>query len=103
MKQIKHAGYDWMDMRHIFVTRKHIDYLLGIVWMVRMICRFMDHGEYKGEAFCLYSQTNIFDSYEKHHSTVKDACEPADLAKENIDPVQSYLALHFLCTIQNFP
>jgi len=149
---------------------------MGIIWMVRMICQFMDHGEYKGEAyiyshkevldlirdmadklllkketrfiddrlhlvevhdgeseniigheimffdiqstkakqygfridigngrkltccgdepltsnvehyakgsdwmlheaFCLYSQADIFDPYEKHHSTVKDACE----------------------------
>ena len=26
------------------------------------------------EAFCLYAQRNVFDPYEKHHSTVKDAC-----------------------------
>ena len=31
------------------------------------------------EAFCLYSDRDIFKPYEKHHSTVKDACE---LAKE---------------------
>lgn len=30
------------------------------------------------EAFCLYSQRDIFDPYEKHHSTVKDACELAE-------------------------
>ncbi len=30
------------------------------------------------EAFCLYSQADIFDPYEKHHSTVKDACELAE-------------------------
>lgn len=29
------------------------------------------------EAFCLYSQRDIFKPYEKHHSTVKDACELA--------------------------
>ena len=176
LHQIRAAGYDWMQIRHIFVTHKHIDHLLGVLWMVRMICQFMDHGEYKGEAFiyshreiidlirdladklllkketafigprlhlvevtdgenreiighpvtffdiwstkarqfgfsmeygggkkltccgdeplvpeveayargsewllheafCLYSQTDIFDPYEKHHSTVKDACE----------------------------
>ncbi|MBP7186855.1 MAG: MBL fold metallo-hydrolase [Ruminococcus sp.] len=179
LTQIKHAGYNRMDMRHIFVTHKHVDHLLGIVWMIRMICQFMDHGEYKGEAFiyshkevlgllkdmaekllqkkesdfigkrlhlvevndgetldiighkvtffdiqstkakqfgfqmeltdgkmltccgdepltknvehyaqnaewllheafCLYSQADIFDPYEKHHSTVKDACELAE-------------------------
>ena len=27
------------------------------------------------EAFCLSSQAEIFHPYEKHHSTVKDACE----------------------------
>lgn len=179
LTQLKHAGFDWMDMRHIFVTHKHVDHLLGIVWMIRMICQFMDHGEYMGEAFiyshkevlgllkdmaekllqkkesgfigkrlhlvevrdgetldiighkvtffdiqstkakqfgfrmeitdgkmltccgdepltanvehyaenaewllheafCLYSQADIFDPYEKHHSTVKDACELAE-------------------------
>ncbi len=29
------------------------------------------------EAFCLVSQAEIFHPYEKHHSTVKDACEIA--------------------------
>ncbi len=179
LHQIKKAGYEWMNIRHIFVTHKHIDHFLGIMWMVRMICQFMNHGEYKGEAyiyshkeildlirdlagklllqketrfiddrlhlvevhdgeilnvighqvtyfdiqstkakqygfsmdlgngkkltccgdepyddceekyarssewllheaFCLYSERNIFDPYEKHHSTVKDACELAE-------------------------
>lgn len=37
------------------------------------------------EAFCLYSQADIFDPYEKHHSTVKDACELAEkLGVENL-------------------
>ena len=30
------------------------------------------------EAFCLYSERDIFKPYEKHHSTVKDACELAE-------------------------
>lgn len=29
------------------------------------------------EAFCLYAEADIFKPYEKHHSTVKDACELA--------------------------
>ena len=179
LSQIKQAGYNWMDIRHIFVTHKHIDHLLGIIWMVRMICQYMNQGEYEGdayiyshievlnlirdmaekllrkkdaalidvrlhffevsdgetydiighkvtffdiqstkakqygfcmefedgkiltccgdeplaaglenyargcswmlhEAFCLYSQADIFNPYEKHHSTVRDACELAE-------------------------
>lgn len=30
------------------------------------------------EAFCLYSQRDVFKPYEKHHSTAKDACELAE-------------------------
>ncbi|WMJ79390.1 MBL fold metallo-hydrolase [Clostridium sp. MB40-C1] len=30
------------------------------------------------EAFCLYSEKDIFHPYEKHHATVKDACESAE-------------------------
>ena len=30
------------------------------------------------EAFCLYSDRDIWNPYEKHHSTVKDACELAE-------------------------
>jgi len=33
------------------------------------------------EAFCLYSQREIFHPYEKHHSTVKEACETAEKLK----------------------
>ena len=29
------------------------------------------------EAFCLYGERERFQPYEKHHSTVKDACELA--------------------------
>lgn len=179
LRQLKYAGVDWRDVRHIFVTHKHIDHLLGIVWMVRMICQSMSRGKYEGEAtiyahgevlallreltekllaekdakhlggrlrlvevrdgetlrlighdvtffdihstkakqfgfsmalgdgrkltccgdepyvpseepyaknsdwllheaFCLYSQRDAFKPYEKHHSTVKDACELAE-------------------------
>lgn len=60
LHQIRHAGYDWMDIRHIFVTHKHIDHLLGIIWMVRMICQFMNHGEYRGDA-CIYSHGEVLD------------------------------------------
>ncbi len=60
LHQIKCAGYDWMDIRHIFVTHKHLDHLIGIIWMVRMICQFMNHGEYKGEAF-IYSHKEVLE------------------------------------------
>ena len=49
LKQLKRAGLNWMDMRDIFVTHKHIDHILGIVWMMRLICQNMNKGTYEGE------------------------------------------------------
>ena len=50
LHQLKQAGFDWKNIKEIFVTHKHIDHLLGIMWLVRMICQFMSHGDYKGDA-----------------------------------------------------
>lgn len=48
--QLKRAGLSWKDMREIFVTHKHVDHLMGIVWMIRMVCQNMNRGTYDGEA-----------------------------------------------------
>jgi ribonuclease BN (tRNA processing enzyme) len=60
------------------ISHKHIDHIMGIIW----ICQHMRQGAYAKdstwllhEAFCLHGQADIFHPYEKHHSTVKDACE----------------------------
>lgn len=41
LRRLKQADFNWMDMREIFVTHKHVDHLMGIVWMIRMICQYM--------------------------------------------------------------
>ena len=50
LRQLEEAGLNWRDMRDIFVTHKHIDHLLGIIWMVRFITQSMVRGSYDGEA-----------------------------------------------------
>ena len=186
LKQLEDAGISWKEISIIFVTHKHIDHLLGIIWMLRMYCQGMARGQFGGEvtiyghdevisllkqmaemlltpketkfigdkvhleevkdgedrtilghrvtffdilstkakqfgfcmeyaegkkltccgdepyneceqkyaknstwllheAFCLFSQADKFKPYEKHHSTVKDACELAQkLEAENL-------------------
>ena len=74
LHQIKHAGADWMAIRHIFVTHKHIDHLIGIIWMVRMICQFMNHGDYLGDA-CIYSHKEVLD-------LIRDLADKLLLSKE---------------------
>ncbi len=51
LRQIKHAGFQWQDMREIFVTHRHTDHLLGIIWMMRMVCQHMRQGEYEGDTW----------------------------------------------------
>lgn len=50
LQQLKRAGINWAEIRDIFVTHKHVDHLMGIIWMVRMICHSMNHDVYEGEA-----------------------------------------------------
>ena len=49
LRQLKQAGIPWTQVKDIFVTHKHIDHLLGIIWMLRMICQNMNRGNYTGE------------------------------------------------------
>jgi len=60
LTQLKLAGINWMEIRHIFVTHKHLDHIMGIVWMVRMICQNMRSGAYEGEAF-IYSHKEVIE------------------------------------------
>ncbi|WP_428048080.1 MBL fold metallo-hydrolase [Candidatus Proelusimicrobium excrementi] len=50
LKRLKSAGADWADIKDIFVTHKHIDHMLGIIWLIRLICNALKKGNYRGEA-----------------------------------------------------
>lgn len=41
LQQLKAAGIEFWKIRHVFITHKHVDHILGIVWMVRMFGQFM--------------------------------------------------------------
>lgn len=58
LRQLKHAGIPVNDIHEIFVTHKHIDHLLGIVWMIRLICSGMATGKYKGDAY-IYAHDEV--------------------------------------------
>ena len=46
--QLKKSGIDWKKIDRIFVTHKHVDHILGILWMMRMICQYVHQGEHPG-------------------------------------------------------
>lgn len=37
LSQLEAVNISYSDLHHIFVTHKHIDHILGIIWVVRMI------------------------------------------------------------------
>ena len=41
---------DWKEIRDIFVTHRHMDHILGVMWLIRMIAQAMKQDEYEGKA-----------------------------------------------------
>ena len=35
--QMERAGIDWKSVHHIIITHKHIDHIMGILWVIRKI------------------------------------------------------------------
>lgn len=60
LRRLQEAHIDWRDLRTIFVTHKHIDHILGIAWMMRLICQNMAQGTYDGEA-TIYAHSQVID------------------------------------------
>ncbi len=47
--QLEKANIDWRCIRDIFVTHKHMDHILGVLWMIRLFCQSMADGSFCGE------------------------------------------------------
>lgn len=58
LSNLEKVGIDPLDIREIFVTHQHIDHLLGIIWMVRVITYAMSKGEYEGDAY-IYANCDV--------------------------------------------
>lgn len=58
LRQLRAAGLDFRKIHHVFVTHKHVDHILGVIWMVRLFGQFMNSGEYEGEAW-IYSHSDV--------------------------------------------
>lgn len=58
--QLEQVEMSWKDMQHIFITHKHIDHLMGIIWLVRLITQNMRNGNYTKEAF-IYGHAEVIE------------------------------------------
>ena len=51
LRRIPAVGLAWSDIHEVFVTHKHIDHLLGVIWVIRRVCETMRKGDYEGDAY----------------------------------------------------
>ena len=49
LKILKDTGIDIADIHDIFVTHEHVDHVLGIIWLIRIIGQRMNQGKYDDE------------------------------------------------------
>lgn len=59
-RQLLAAGCDWTQIHHLVVSHCHLDHVLGIIWMVRLLCQGMRSGKYTGEAW-IYSHKDVLE------------------------------------------
>lgn len=58
LRKLKQIQMPLNHIHHIFLTHKHIDHFVGIIWLVRMICQKIERGEMEGEFF-LYGHDEV--------------------------------------------
>lgn len=56
LKQLKAACIRWEDIRSVFVTHRHTDHLMGIFWLMRMICNRRQPG---GQKIAFYGHDEV--------------------------------------------
>ncbi len=58
LRRLEEAGVEWHRIRTVFVTHRHIDHILGIVWIMRLICQNMAEDHYEGDAV-IYAHSQV--------------------------------------------
>ena len=49
LSRLKEVKVDLSNIHDVIVTHKHIDHLLGVVWVLRAVCQAMNSQTYEGE------------------------------------------------------
>lgn len=56
--QLNDVNINWKDITNIIVTHKHMDHLIGILWIVRMFCQHVNRNEHDG-MLRIYSHSEV--------------------------------------------
>ncbi|MCF0114266.1 MAG: MBL fold metallo-hydrolase [Erysipelotrichaceae bacterium] len=60
LTQLQRAHLSCQNIHTIFVTHKHIDHLLGIIWIIRLITSGMSRGNYVGDVV-IYAHDEVIE------------------------------------------
>ncbi len=58
LKRLDDAGIPLTDLHDVFLTHGHIDHLLGMIWLIRMVGQEMNRGTYEG-SFTIYCHEDL--------------------------------------------
>lgn len=58
LSRLEEAQIDIHNIHEMFVTHKHIDHLLGVIWILRIVGQEMNKGKYEGD-FRLYAHEEV--------------------------------------------
>lgn len=60
LRQLELAQVHWQDLRHIFVTHQHLDHIMGIIWIMRLIVQYARQDKVHG-LFHIYAHAEVTD------------------------------------------
>ena len=63
LHQLRHAGFKLQDIHEIFVTHQHIDHLLGVIWLIRIMAQLMHRDNFSGDVN-IYSHDEVINLLE---------------------------------------
>jgi len=67
LTQLEKANIDIKDIHHMFVSHKHTDHLLGVIWIIRIVCSLINSNKYVGDLniYCSKELASIIDTIAK--------------------------------------
>lgn len=58
--QLKKAGMKWQDIHDVYITHKHLDHIMGIIWLIRFYSQGMSRGTFYGDV-TFYGHEEVID------------------------------------------